>query len=101
MTHLEHLTPRRIVAALLVLALCVASAAASWALGRSTSGPVGAAPAATVATAELTPDLVSNVAYQQALVAAPSGKPKVTVIGTGGTIAGVEPDPVSRTVSVW
>ena len=44
---------------------------------------------------------MSNVAYQQALVAAPSGKPKVTVIGTGGTIAGVEPDPVSRTVSVW
>jgi len=90
-TQLEHLTPRRIVVALLVLALCVASAAASWALGRSTSDPLGS-PAGRVATADLTPDLVTNVAYQQALVAAPTGRPKVTVIGTGGTIAGVATD---------
>jgi L-asparaginase len=87
-THLEHLTPRRILAAFLVLALCVASAAASWALGRGTADPVGAPPSR-VATTDLTTDLVTNVAYQQALVAAPKGKPKVTVIGTGGTIAGV------------
>lgn len=92
MTRLEHLTPRRLVAVLVVLALCAATAAASWALGRTTSGsvgPVGSAPAGRVLSPVITPGLTSNVAYQQALVAAPSGKPKVTVIGTGGTIAGV------------
>ena len=84
MSHLEHLTPRRVAAVLLVIALCAASAVTTWALGRGTGEPTGA-PASRV----LSPDLVTNVGYQQALAAQPTGKPKVTVIGTGGTIAGV------------
>ncbi|MFC7594547.1 asparaginase [Terrabacter sp. GCM10028922] len=84
MTHLEHLTPRRVAAVLLVIALCGATAVTTWALGRGAGEPTGAPP-----NRVLTPDLVTNVGYQQALAAQPTGTPKVTVIGTGGTIAGV------------
>ena len=87
MTHLQHLTPRRVAAALLVLALCAASALAARAMGRDGAAP--ARPTGAPASHVLSPDLVADVAYRQALAAQPSGKPKVTVIGTGGTIAGV------------
>jgi L-asparaginase len=87
------------VVVVLCLATALATAVATVTLTGSPAGSPGAsapapaaaaaataAPVTTVASAEL----ATNAAYQQALAAAPpSGKPKVTVIGTGGTIAGV------------
>jgi L-asparaginase len=52
----------------------------------------GGAPTAAPGVDGVVSDLdVSSVAYTQAVAAAESGLPKVTVVGTGGTISGVAP----------
>jgi L-asparaginase len=54
----------------------------------TTTGGDPEAPESTVSGVDLETD-VESVAYRQAVAAAKAKKPKVTVIGTGGTIAGV------------
>jgi L-asparaginase len=54
----------------------------------TTTGGDPEAPESTVSGVDLETD-VESVAYRQAVAAAKAKKPKITVIGTGGTIAGV------------
>ncbi|WP_208813388.1 asparaginase [Micromonospora echinofusca] len=85
MSHLKNRSSRTNV--ILVPLLAVALAATVVTLGPE-SGPAGSAPTGGV-EAVVGPTGIRSVAYTQAVAAVQNRKPKVTVIGTGGTISGV------------